>query len=83
MLGANGSDDATSHTYGQDLILSTGSGLLDGALSTQMPLARLAEFDFSRTGYLKSFGDAFVRLLHDLMRKSDYNTFFLVIDQVK
>jgi hypothetical protein len=48
-----------------------------------MPLARFTEFYFSGTGYLKSFGDAFVRLLHDLMRKSDQNTFFLVIDQVK
>jgi len=83
LLGGNGSDDATSHTYGQDLILSTGSGLLDGAFSTQMPLARFTEFYFSGTGYLKSFGDAFVRLLHDLVRKSDQNTFFLVIDQVK
>ena len=42
-----------------------------------MPLARLAELDFSRTGYLKSFGDAFVRLLHDLMRNSALEYLFL------
>jgi len=82
-LGGNGPDDATGHAFRQNLILSTGSGLLDGAFSTQMPLPGLAEFNFPGTGYLKSFGDAFVRLLHDVMRKSVQNTFFLWIDQAK
>ena len=50
--------------------------------AAQMALPWLTEFDFPRTGYLKSFGYSFVRLLH-FMEKSDYITFLGTGKQVK
>ena len=76
------SDDATCHTFSQNLVLVTGTNLLGCFFAAQMALPWLTEFDFPRTGYLKSFGYSFVRLLH-FVEKSDYITFLGTGKQVK
>jgi hypothetical protein len=76
------SDDAACHTFSQNLVLVAGTNLLGCFFAAQMALPWLTEFDFPRTGYLKSFGYSFVRLLH-FMEKSDYITFLGTGKQVK
>lgn len=70
----NGTDDATGHSFSQNMILFSRPNLLGSFLAAQMSLTWLAKFYFSRTGYLKSFGYTFVRLLH-LVEKSDHIIF--------
>jgi hypothetical protein len=60
----NSTDYTTSHTFGQDLILIAGTDLFCRLFASQMALPGFAKFNFPRTGYLKSFGYSFVRLLH-------------------
>jgi hypothetical protein len=68
----NSTDYTTSHTFGQDLILIAGTDLFCRLFASQMALPGFAKFNFPRTGYLKSFGYSFVRLLHFMEKRSPY-----------
>jgi len=57
---------------GQDLILITRPNLLGRAFAPQMSLSGFAKLDLPCAGYLKSLGDAFMRLLHDVLEKRGY-----------
>jgi hypothetical protein len=78
----NSTDYTTSHTFGQDLILIAGTDLFCRLFASQMALPGFAKFNFPRTGYLKSFGYSFVRLLH-FMEKSGHLTFSSKSKQAK
>jgi hypothetical protein len=78
----NSTDDTTGHTFGQDLILIAGTDLFSRLFASQMALPGLAKFNFPSTGYFKSFGYSFVRLLH-FMEKSGYLTFLSKGKQAK
>ena len=65
-------DNSTSHSFRQDLILLSGSDLLGGTFTSQVPLARFAKLDFTGSSDLKSFGDAFMRLSHVVEKTLDY-----------